>query len=552
MKINQKIRLFGLMLSILSFSVNGQICISEVMVNPNNGRLPAYEYIELYNRGTESFSLVGYKLQVGNASSLLPDLYLAPKQYLILVSPAAEDAFSIFGNVAVLSPWRMLNNTEGTIRLITTTGVVHDELHYSHDWYATPSKRQGGWSLERVDPHYLCAIAANWRESLADMGGSPGQRNSVAQDKFVPALGAYVEIVEEKTLRLGFALPIALLPTLSPLNFQIEEPSLHVVKVDQDSNELVLRLSAALPLGKVINLNLVDLHYCGLNYQETLPLFRPLAIDFHDVIINEVLFNPKVGGVDFVEIYNRSQKIINLESWLLGDKRISNRPYFLEPAMFCVLTTSAVLVQQDYPRAAIDRFLVMPALPAYPNDKGFVVLKNSAGLLIDSLFYTSAMHQPFLVNTKGISLERQGYDLETNAAGTFSSAAVLAGGATPGFINSLFKSPQGGKNTIFLQSQTFSPNGDGHEDYLVLDYAFVLDNAMLNVTIYNDRGVETKRLVRNKSAGRRGEIRWDGFNTHGKPSPSGIYVCYVELYNSAGHFQTFKEGFVLLNPLISY
>jgi len=124
MRITQNIAVLSLIFSILALEVQGQICISEVMANPNNGRLPAYEYIELYNYGTESLSLVGCQLQVGNARSSLPDRNLAPKQYLILVSESGADSFSVFGNVAVLSPWRVLNNSEGTIRLLNASGVV--------------------------------------------------------------------------------------------------------------------------------------------------------------------------------------------------------------------------------------------------------------------------------------------------------------------------------------------------------------------------------------------------------------------------------------------
>ncbi|MEI9935354.1 MAG: hypothetical protein WDM71_11025 [Ferruginibacter sp.] len=36
--------------------------------------------------------------------------------------------------------------------------------------------------------------------------------------------------------------------------------------------------------------------------------------DSFDIIINEILFNPKPNGVDYIEIYNRSNNIIDLKT----------------------------------------------------------------------------------------------------------------------------------------------------------------------------------------------------------------------------------------------
>lgn len=218
----------------------------------------------------------------------------------------------------------------------------------------------------------------------------------------------------------------------------------------------------------------------------------------------------------------------------------------MDPGDYRVLSSSPEQVLLDYPRAVRENFIAMQSLPAYPNERGIVLLYDQQRL-IDSLYYQSSMHQPFLADVKGISLERQSSEEDTNSKGNFSSASTWLGGATPGYRNSTDVEKKVDKNLWWLDRKTFSPRGNGSESVLVFNYAFSERNPMLNLIIYNSNGRVVNRLIRNKSAGLSGEVIWDGRNERGVLCPAGIYIYQSEIHTSQGHYQQFKGSFVLID-----
>src|SRR3546814_7225143 len=134
-------------------------------------------------------------------------------------------------------------------------------------------------------------------------------------------------------------------------------------------------------------------------------------------------------------------------------KVVSDRPVFIYPNEYKVLTRQPTVVKEHYPSAVSATFIEMAMLPDFNNETGGVVL-YSGGEAIDSLFYTTDMQSPLLINNRGVSLERRHFSLPTNAPENFHSASVAAGGATPGHQNSQSAGAGGeiGRDTSELQS----------------------------------------------------------------------------------------------------
>ncbi|WP_437920157.1 lamin tail domain-containing protein [Sphingobacterium sp. LRF_L2] len=551
LKIKQQFLLFFLIFSINIPHAVGQLIITEIMANPSGNVVFPSEYIELYNQGPSTVSLQNIRLKVGGNSIELEKSFLAAKQYLLLTKADQVSSFEQFGNVIGLPTWRSLTNQGISVALIGANDEILDEITYHDSWYGNTSKKSGGWSLERISPVISCHNAQTWRASEDALGGSPGKQNSIWQEDFLPELHATILETSDNKLVLSFNMSADDIQFDATTTISFSTTTSHILDYKNYTDSLVLFLNQALQKDMEHTLYLNNIRWCNHTYSISAPFLIPSATEFNDIVINEILFNPKTEGVDFVEIYNRSMKAIDLKSWKIGNRTITENAHIILPKEYRVLTTSAESVSKDYPKAVLKNFIPMASLPAYPNEKGTVTL-SSGTVMVDSLYYQNNMHQPFLTNTKGISLERQDPEYGTNEAGNFSSASTMEGGATPGYQNSKSVMESTSKDNLLLKTKVFYPQANEQQQNILLQYNFSLDHMMLNLTLFNDRGLVVNRLIRNKSTGTTGDIYWNGLDEASQQCPNGIYIYSAEIYNSAGHFQRFKGSFVLVNEQKNY
>lgn len=275
-----------------------------------------------------------------------------------------------------------------------------------------------------------------------------------------------------------------------------------------------------------------------------------------DVLISEVLFNPKSGGVDFVEIYNHSGHDIDLKEVQLGNlnaaglaasiKNISSVRHMIAPGSYWVISTSSENIRQSYEVKYPNQLIQLNSLPAYGNEKGNVVLL-SGGQIIDQLNYTSKIHHPLLRDEDGISIERVSFDVDANTEGNFKSAAANIGFATPTYKNSQMLVSN--ENSVKLSSKTFSPDGDGYEDLLLVNYQLDNHAKLANINIYSDQGKLVRKLCQNQTIATEGRFIWDGLNERGELSAVGIYVVVFECFDLSGQVKKFKNTCVLAMKL---
>lgn len=542
-----------------------ELLITEIMSRetPAVG-LPPVEFIELHNPTEKVLTLQGIRYSDATSTTTLPSVLLQPGEYTVVVPNTQVANFTDYGRVIGISNFPSLNNTGELLQLRQPNGRLIYAVHYNDTWYRDAAKRNGGWSLEMIDVTNPCAGAENWIASNNPRGGTPAQPNSVAAsipDNTPPALGSVTALSPDRLLlRFNERLDSAQAAntsryTLSPAGIDIAS----VQVVSPLFEEVVLYLNSPLQERQRYTLTATGIRDCAGNLSSqplTATFALPSAPEPGDVVINEVLFNPRPGGVDFVELVNRSDKYINLQNWQLANtsndsianrRTITTTPYVLEPGQYVVLTTNPENIKSNYPAARQATFLRMTSLPSYPDAAGSVIVLQPDGRIADRFDYNERMHFSLIDDRNGISLERVRLEGPTTADNFHSAATSL--GATPGYLNSQSQPGIAVQNMFTIEPRVFSPDDDGHEDFTTINYSADQSGFVANITVFDAQGREVRKLVRNELLATDGFFRWDGTRQDGTKAAIGYYLFFIELFDLDGQKRVQKERVVIAGQL---
>jgi len=260
-----------------------------------------------------------------------------------------------------------------------------------------------------------------------------------------------------------------------------------------------------------------------------------------DLIINEVLSDPFPDGTDFIEIYNRSDKTLSLSGLVLingtnGNFEVILGPNEISPDEYIAFTEDKDFLDDNYTLLDPDAVHEMD-LPSYNNDEGNVSLLYFDGTnitAIDSFNYTSELHSTLLSDTEGVSLERLSSEVATNSADNWNSASEFSGYATPGYENSNRISSTSGTDIFSLDKKVFSPDGDGFEDLLIINYTLPSTGYSLSVNIYDAEGKFIRNLAESALPSVSGIVKWDGTVEEGTLASMGIYIAHFSGFHPGG------------------
>ncbi len=539
------------------------IVIDEILADPTPVvGLPTNEWLELKNTTPFDINLQNYKLGKSTGESgAMPSYVLSAGGYVIVCTSSAVAAMAAFGPTISVTSFPSLNNDADKIYLRAPQGTIIHSVNYTIDWYKNELKKDGGWTLEMIDTKNPCTGINNWKASVDARGGTPAAKNSVDAvnvDATAPKLlRAYAPDATHVTL--VFDEPVDSTNAAVAASYSMSDgvSITNALPLSVSFDRVSLTLSTALTANKIYTVTANNVKDCSGNIigvSKTARVGLVVPTDSLDIVVNEIMFNPKPNGVDYVEFYNRSKKILNLKNAFIANRnslgivssiyQFTTEDYLFFPEDYIVVTESAEITKRDFVANDPNAILQLGNLPSFNDTDGDVILLNEQGKIIDEVVYNSKWHFALISNEEAVSLERINADA-ASVQSNFHSAASSVGYGTPTYKNSQNRIDADVQGDITTTPAIVSPDNDGQDDFATIQYNFPEPGYVANITIFDASGRAVRFLERNTLAGVKGYYRWDGLGEKQQKLPVGIYIIYAEVFNLNGKTKKFKNTIVL-------
>ncbi|MEX2641625.1 MAG: lamin tail domain-containing protein [Balneolales bacterium] len=409
----------------------GDVFINEFMYNPPGG---SSRYIELFNAGAKALDMAGWTINnnTGQRSFITRTrTVLPPASYVIL--SAGEQQLETFPDISLVSMdsrFPALKLSGDDIVLKGADGLLLDSLAYLPDW--------GGKevALERKTTGLPAYFKDNWGDSPAENDGTPGTQNKLLPDTDAPSI-LFFGVGSEEHLTIEFSRVPEYHGARDKNNYRLS-PSLEIGSVELEKTRVTLNLASPLTAGlpyELVIRNIEDIFGNSINDEQFpftwIPFQRPSE---QDVVINEILYRPRTGGVQrYLELFNRSDKNFDLNHWEFG--RSTGAPITLQgPVLHDGSFTPIPLLSREY-LVLTAQAASLPEAPAHVLEtSGFppfsrlgdaVFLRDDHGNRIDSLHYQPGWGG----NDDGSSLQRVHPDGASNDPFNWTGNADISAGS---------------------------------------------------------------------------------------------------------------------------
>ncbi|HSD65040.1 MAG TPA: lamin tail domain-containing protein [Ignavibacteriaceae bacterium] len=428
-------------------SLYNDVVINEIMYAPYSGEP---EWIEIYNRTPSAININKWKFSDEDHTVTITyqDFIIPGNSFVVLTKDSSIlNYYSVTSEIIEFN-LPALNNTGDAVVIKDSLGNIIDSLVFTPDWGGGE-----GRSLERISVNVPGNQQDNWHTSESIFKATPGEINSVTPKN------NDLKIFSFTTQDYGIV--------GEPVEFEINikneglnlspEYSLSLYNdVNQDSipqsSELISSLnSTPLSPGDSIKLYMTspDCHE-GDNYYimklnvsadddttNNIAYTNMTGILIYeqrnDLVINEFMYDPDSPQPEWLEIFNRSNKIIDLKNYRMADGIdtviVNRNSLIIYPDEYAVISSDSSILNYFN----ITSLLIVKSLPALNNSGDKIILLDSLNLVIDSLEYSDEWG-----GKDGKSMER--IDPENPSTDPVNWASTRSrNNGTPGFINTVTK-----------------------------------------------------------------------------------------------------------------
>ena len=547
-----------LFLLISEYTVQAQTSMSKVVINEVLANEPfsqtKLEWVELYNIDSADVDLQGWTFICKNdTTDFVSGTIIPGKNYLILarklvsIPPDSASFEHHWGNGSGIwgdAPEEDFPAIETKLSLTNSSGTVilidPQDNNRSFTWNKDPGD---GISWERILPEAEDS-SSNWGFCIYSGGATPGAVNSitpVSNDLSISPenISTDPQSPEENVL---FRLSARVKNSGTSIS---EENLLHFFcDYDFDGNleeneslgvpvyipplnteeELILSKELLLPDGNYRMY--AQIGEDDKEYNNLALINVTIGRNLPEIVINEYLCSPDDNQPEWVELYNRSESVIDLKNVFFGDSfgqsLITDEELNLYPGDYLVITSGLSQFLSAYPDANCT--IREPANWHTLNNTGDkIILKDSLGFVIDQVSYTSE------ADIKGVSRERVSTEKASSDEDNW-WRSVAPEGSTPCVENSLQNSDFSEDIKLEISPDPFSPDGDGFEDRTGISFTIPL-RSELTLKIFDVKGRLVKTLM-DKEPQVTGDIFWDGDDDKGRVVRAGIYILYLEITGS--------------------
>ncbi len=423
------------------------IVINEIMYAPTSGEP---EWIEIFNRSLSAINLKGLSISDNSTQTkVVSNNYnLEANSFLVISKDSSILQFYNVESEIIVSNFPSLNNTGDAVVLKDSLNVLLDSLEYLPNWGGST----GGKSLERILINENSTTQQNWGTSQSINKATPGKVNSITPKNYDLKISSFQP--EKKYAIIGetinFQIKIKNVGLLSADNYEVQFfKDLNIDSIPQTSELLSVITGSTIQRGdSAVYIFPTNNFNNGVN-QFIAKIFFSVDEDTinnisfskipaaqineerNDIVINEFMYAPTSPQPEWIEIYNRSDKIIDLKNYKIADENdtvtVIKNSTLLNPKEFFVITKDSSI---QYYFNVKSKF-VKASFPTLNNSGDRIILIDSLNRAIDSLEYLFIWG-----GNNGGSLERIDADnFISDSTNWASSSSIFK--ATPGEINSV-------------------------------------------------------------------------------------------------------------------